>query len=124
MGSTADNGVMMKVISIPNSALRVSEISLGVMPWGTACDLDRSLALYDVYREAGGNVLDSAHLYAAWEKAIGGGGGEGQSERYLGQVVRKRGDRKDVVVVSKGGHPTFAPHYMRPDKYLAPELVK
>ena len=56
---------MMKAISIAGTPLRVSEISLGVMPWGTATDLDQSLALYDTYREAGGNVLDSAHLYAA-----------------------------------------------------------
>jgi aryl-alcohol dehydrogenase-like predicted oxidoreductase len=63
-------------------------------------------------------------LYASWEKAIGGGPGEGASERALGEVLRRRGDRRQVIVITKGGHPTFAPSYMRPQRYLAPELVK
>lgn len=115
---------MLRQLLIPGTSLRVAEMTLGVMPWGTLASLDRALQLYDLYRAAGGNVFDTAHLYAAWEKTPEGHSGLGASERILGEVLRRRGDRRQVFILSKGGHPAFLPYYPRPERYLAPELVK
>jgi aryl-alcohol dehydrogenase-like predicted oxidoreductase len=93
-------------------------MALGVMPWGTKVPLARAMELYEVYRGAGGNVLDTAHIYAAWEEH-----GQGASERALGEVLRKAGDRRQVIVASKGGHPA-EPFYARPERFLSPEVVK
>lgn len=109
---------MLKKLLIPGTSLRVSEMALGTVYWGTRCDEKCVGALYDGYREAGGNVVDTAHIYAAWME-----GGVGASERAMGQILKARGDRRQVVVVTKGGHPA-EPFYARPDRYLSPEVVR
>lgn len=74
------------------SGLRVSELSLGTMTfgeewgWGTAKDEARKI--YDAYREAGGNFIDTANLYTA-----------GSSEKFVGEFVR--GHREQMVIATK-----------------------
>ncbi len=95
----------------------VSKFALGTIPWGTKLrgdDLDR---LYDTFRAAGGNVFDSAHVYAFWLP-----GGSGASERALGEIVRRRGDRANVILATKGGH-HHVNGYHRPDRYLAADVI-
>jgi aryl-alcohol dehydrogenase-like predicted oxidoreductase len=100
-------------------------LALGIMPWGTTVTPDQAAALFDAYSAAGGNVLDTAHLYACWDKTPAGANGLGASERALGEFLRKRpGARRLLVIISKGGHPAFEPDYKRPDRYLAPEVVR
>ena len=95
-----------------------STFCLGTIGWGTKLRGDELARLYDAFRAAGGNSFDSAHVYASWLD-----GGEGASERALGEIVRRRGDRANVVLATKGGHPNLAGKYPRPDRYLAPEVV-
>src|SRR6201987_3079425 len=63
-----------------NSGLRVSEAALGTMTfgddwgWGTAKDEARKV--YDAFREAGGNFVDTANLYT-----------NGASESFLGEFM-------------------------------------
>ena len=74
------------------SGLRVSELSLGTMTfgeewgWGTAKDEARKI--YDAYREAGGNFIDTANLYTM-----------GTSEKFVGEFVR--GHREQMVIATK-----------------------
>lgn len=79
------------------SGLRVSEMCLGTMTFGTQWSLgtdERSSAdIYTAYREAGGNFVDTANLYA-----------NGQSESILGRLVAK--DRDAVVLSTKYGMPS------------------
>ena len=101
-----------------DNGVRASAFGLGTIGWGTkTCgdDLDR---LYDTFRAAGGNFFDSAHVYAFWLPS-----GTGASERALGEIVRRRGDRDRVILATKGGHPNIPNGYPRPDRYLAPEVV-
>ncbi|MGA6986134.1 MAG: aldo/keto reductase [Terriglobales bacterium] len=75
-----------------NSGLRVSEVSLGTMTfgedwgWGTAKDEARKI--YDAYREAGGNFVDTANLYT-----------NGTSETLVGEFIRDH--RQSVVLATK-----------------------
>ncbi len=75
-----------------NSGLRVSEVSLGTMTfgedwgWGTAKEEARKI--YDAYREAGGNFVDTANLYT-----------NGTSETLVGEFIRDH--RQSVVLATK-----------------------
>jgi aryl-alcohol dehydrogenase-like predicted oxidoreductase len=75
-----------------HSGLRVSDLALGTMTFGatTGWGVERACAaeLYEAYREAGGNYLDTANQYAG-----------GESERIIGDLVG--GHRAEVVIASK-----------------------
>lgn len=74
------------------SGLRVAEISLGSMTfgeewgWGTAQDEARKI--YDAYREAGGNFVDTANVYTM-----------GSSEKFVGEFMK--GHREQMVIATK-----------------------
>ncbi|HSZ64507.1 MAG TPA: aldo/keto reductase [Terriglobales bacterium] len=73
-----------------NSGLRVSEISLGTMTfgedWGWGSPKDDSRKIYEAYREAGGNFVDTANIYT-----------NGTSETLVGEFIR---DHRDSVVLA------------------------
>lgn len=74
------------------SGLRVSELCLGTMGFGTewkwGADKDGSKKIFDAYANAGGNFLDTANRYT-----------EGTSEKFLGEFVAS--DRDHFVVATK-----------------------
>jgi aryl-alcohol dehydrogenase-like predicted oxidoreductase len=51
------------------SGLRVSEAALGTMTfgdeWGWGSPKDKAQKVYETYREAGGNFLDTANFYTS-----------------------------------------------------------
>src|SRR5580700_3435726 len=57
----------MKYRLLGNSGLRVSEASLGTMTfgedWGWGSSKDEAQTIYETYREAGGNFIDTANVY-------------------------------------------------------------
>lgn len=82
----------MKYVTLGRSGLRVSELSLGTMTFGTDWDFggdrDVSRAQFDAYAEAGGNFIDTADIYT-----------DGTSEKYVGEFVAN--SREDWVVATK-----------------------
>lgn len=74
------------------SGLRVSELCLGTMTfgedWGWGASKEESKKIYDVFREAGGNFIDTANIYT-----------NGTSERFLGEFIAS--ERDAVVVATK-----------------------
>ncbi len=72
--------------------MRVSELCLGTMTfgedWGFGAGADESRAMYDAFREAGGNFIDTANIYT-----------NGSSESLLGEFIA--GDRDSVVLATK-----------------------
>ncbi len=79
-----------------------SPICLGSAGIGTHISKADSFAVMDAFFEAGGNFIDSAHIYAAWVE-----GGWGASERTIGEWIRSRGNRNQIVVGTKGAHPLW-----------------
>jgi aryl-alcohol dehydrogenase-like predicted oxidoreductase len=75
-----------------NSGLRVSEASLGTMTfgeeWGWGTAKDESRKVYDAFRNAGGNFIDTANIYT-----------NGTSESFLGEFME--GHRQSVVLATK-----------------------
>jgi aryl-alcohol dehydrogenase-like predicted oxidoreductase/predicted dehydrogenase len=87
----ADNP--MRYGEIPGVGKRLSRLVMGV---DNQQDLAHASAIFDHFVERGGNVFDTGYIY-------GGGHMEGR----LGQWIRNRGVREDVVVITKGAHTPF-----------------
>ena len=66
---------------------------------GWTLDAPSSYAVLDAFVAAGGNMIDTADVYSRW--APGNQGGE--SETILGQWMKMRGNRHQVVIASKVG---------------------
>lgn len=75
-----------------NSGLRVSELALGTMTfgedWGWGSAKEEAKKIYDAYRDAGGNFIDTANVYT-----------NGSSERLLGEFLQ--GHREEIVLATK-----------------------
>lgn len=91
----------MKKRLLGKSELAVSELCLGTMHFGNREDKETSYRLLDMYVEAGGTFLDTANMYACWVEGFVGG----ESETLLGQWLKDRGNRQDMVIASKVGQP-------------------
>lgn len=83
----------MKYKLLGRSGLKVSELCLGTMGFGTengwGADKDTSFAIMDAYAAAGGNFLDTANMYKL-----------GTSEKIIGEYLSKH-DRDYFVVATK-----------------------
>src|SRR5258707_13132888 len=82
----------MRFRLLGNSGLRVSELALGTMTfgddWGWGAAKDEARKVYDAFREAGGNFIDTANLYT-----------NGTSESFLGEFMG--GHRESIVLATK-----------------------
>jgi aryl-alcohol dehydrogenase-like predicted oxidoreductase len=80
----------MKYRLLGNSGLRVSEVCLGTMTfgedWGWGSAKDESRKIYNAFREAGGNFIDTANMYT-----------NGTSEQFVGEFAH---DHRDQVVIA------------------------
>src|SRR5260370_25328697 len=82
----------MKYRLLGKSGLRVSEAALGTMTFGDELGWGSPKAeaqkVYETYREAGGNFIDTANLYTG-----------GTSEKFVGEFIK--GHRDSVVLSTK-----------------------
>jgi len=85
----------MRYRFLGNTGLKVSEIALGTQTFGWGADEKKAFELADIYREAGGNLLDTADIY-----------NNGVSESILGSWMKARGGRKELIIASKAFFPT------------------
>src|ERR1700720_2564061 len=83
---------IMKYRLLGKSGLRVSEPALGTMTfgdeWGWGSPKAEAQKVYETYREAGGNFIDTANFYTG-----------GTSEKFLGEFIQ--GHRESVVLATK-----------------------
>ncbi len=78
----------------------VSPIALGSDRYGDSVSAKSAFAIMDAYFAAGGNVFDTAHIYA--QKADGD---ISLSEKTVGEWIRANGVRDAIMLVTKGAHP-------------------
>jgi aryl-alcohol dehydrogenase-like predicted oxidoreductase len=79
--------------SLGRSGLIVSRLALGTMTFGTSrwgADEATSRSIFDAYRAAGGNFIDTADIYSG-----------GESERLVGKFVAESGARDEIVLATK-----------------------
>jgi aryl-alcohol dehydrogenase-like predicted oxidoreductase len=83
----------MKYRLLGRSGLKVSELCLGTMGFGTeagwGADKQMSFAILDAFANAGGNFLDTANIYKL-----------GTSEKIIGEFIQPR-DRDYFVIATK-----------------------
>lgn len=63
-------------------------------------DKEYSYQLLDTFVNLGGNFIDTANVYGRWLPK-----GENTSEKTIGQWFKERGNRKEIILATKGGHP-------------------
>lgn len=100
----------MKYKLLGKSGLRVSELALGTMTfgteWGWGADKAESRKIFDVYAHSGGNFIDTANRYT-----------EGTSERFVGEFIQE--DRDHFVLATKytlfdrPGDPNFSGNHRK-----------
>lgn len=83
---------MLDLRLLGRSALRVSEMCLGTMTfgteWGWGADREESRAIFDAFVAAGGNFIDTANNYT-----------DGSSELFVGEFITGR--RDEFVIATK-----------------------
>jgi aryl-alcohol dehydrogenase-like predicted oxidoreductase len=87
----------VRYIEIAHSPLPLSVLCLGTASYGSAIPCADAFRMMDAFVEQGGNVFDTAHVYARWLP-----NGEGSSERTIGAWIKANDCRQDVVVGTKG----------------------
>jgi aryl-alcohol dehydrogenase-like predicted oxidoreductase len=80
----------MKYYLLGKSGLRVSELALGAMTfgteWGWGTDMNEARKILDLYIDHGGNFVDTANIYT-----------NGSSEKMLGELL---GEKRHQIVLS------------------------
>lgn len=81
--------------ALGRSGLVVSPLCLGTMTFGPGAwgvDEAGSRAIFDAYREAGGNFVDTADIYSG-----------GVSEEFVGRFIKDTRSRDEIVLATKFG---------------------
>lgn len=78
----------MKYRQLGKSGLRVSELCLGTMTFGTSTEEKEALRIVDHFIDVGGNFIDTANIY-----------GSGKSEIIIGKILKKCRDK--IVLATK-----------------------
>ena len=82
----------MERISVKGVPQGVSRLVQGSMMLGLD-KMEYSRELLDAYLRAGGNTIDTGHIYGP------------NSAGAIGQWIEERGNRGDIVIIGKGAHP-------------------
>jgi aryl-alcohol dehydrogenase-like predicted oxidoreductase len=87
------------MIKLANTDLTIYPLCLGGNVFGYSADKDNSEAVLSFYVDNGGNFIDTADMYSQW--APGHTGGE--SETIIGNWMKKRGNREQMIIATKVG---------------------
>ncbi|HHN46608.1 MAG TPA: aldo/keto reductase, partial [Planctomycetes bacterium] len=83
----------MKYGELEGVGKKISRLVMGVDHPRT---VPYAAVLFDDFIERGGNCFDTAYIY-----------GSGTAEKVLGQYIKNRGIRKEIVILDKGAHTPF-----------------
>ena len=89
----------MQKIQLNATELTVSKLCLGTAQFGADCSREEAIAQMNLYTEMGGNFLDTALVYGDW------GSEPASSEKVIGNWMKERGCRENVIISTKGCHP-------------------
>lgn len=78
------------------SVIHISRIGMGSTMSMERLTTEEKYRIYDYYFEQGGNCLDTARAYS-----------DGKAEEMVGAYLRIRKNRNQVIISTKGGHPTW-----------------
>jgi aryl-alcohol dehydrogenase-like predicted oxidoreductase len=87
------------MIKLSKTDLTIYPLCLGGNVFGYSADKENSEAVLSFYADNGGNFIDTADMYSQW--APGHIGGE--SETIIGNWMKKRGNRTQMIFATKVG---------------------
>ncbi|MBN2983096.1 aldo/keto reductase [Cohnella algarum] len=107
----------MEYLTIPGLAKPVSRLMKGT-DYFKHDSYEIAAANMDAFLSIGGNAVDSAHIYCG-----------GQSEEVLGRYMKERGNRDQIVILTKGAHhdrngPRVTPEAIRHDLNVSFERLQ
>ena len=89
----------MKTYRLGNSDVEVSALCYGTDLIGSRIEKETAFRLFDIYRDHGGSLLDTANFYSSWFEGCVGG----ESETVIGEWMKERGNRDEIQISSKLG---------------------
>lgn len=92
----------MEKRQIQGTELWVSPFGLGTADAGVAWREEDTEKIFGTYLDLGGNVIDTAHVYSDWVPPE-----TARSERVIGDWLARTKKRNEIVLVTKGGHPSM-----------------
>lgn len=102
----------MQYNQLPNTDLHVSRICLGTMTWGEQNTEAEAHAQLDYAVAQGVNFIDTAEMYPVPPRPQT----QGRTERYIGNWLRRRGNRDRLVLASKVAGSATEMSYLRPGR--------
>lgn len=86
---------------IKNTDLEIAPLNFGGNVFGWTLDEEQSFKLLDRFSGAGYNFIDTADAYSWWVNGSGG-----QSESIIGNWMKQRKNRQEMVIATKVGSQT------------------
>ena len=102
----------MQKIPLGTSSLRVSKLCLGTMTFGEQNTEADAHSQFDYAIERGINFIDTAEIYPVMPRAET----QGDSERIIGNWLKKSGNRSKVVLATKITGPSRSIKWIRDNK--------
>ncbi len=90
---------MPQLRELGTSGLKTPKLVLGGNVFGWNCNPPVAFELLEAFLAKGGTMIDTADVYSAWIPGHSGG----ESETLLGQWLKQRGKRDDVLIATKVG---------------------
>ncbi|HEX8472075.1 MAG TPA: aldo/keto reductase, partial [Brevundimonas sp.] len=91
----------MQKRALGKSGLETAPLVFGGNVFGWTIDRNQSFDLLDAFVGAGFNAIDTADVYSRWVPGNTGG----ESESIIGDWLKARGRRDDVLILTKVGSP-------------------
>ncbi len=91
----------MKKVIIKNTDLEIAPINFGGNVFGWTLDEKQSFDILDAFHNKAFNFIDTADTYSWWVNGKGG-----QSETIIGNWMKQRGNRNEMVIATKVGSQT------------------
>ena len=89
----------MEKRKLGNSGIEVAPFTLGGNVFGWTIDEAASFQVLDAYLDAGYSLVDTADVYSRWKEGNQGG----ESETIIGNWVKTRKNRSQVIIATKVG---------------------
>jgi aryl-alcohol dehydrogenase-like predicted oxidoreductase len=91
----------METRKLGGSGISIPPLMFGGNVFGWTADEATSFKLLDTLMAAGLNAIDTADVYSVWARGHQGG----ESETVIGNWLKRRGKRDDVMIATKVGAP-------------------
>lgn len=90
----------MQKRNLGNTDLQIAPLIFGGNVFGWTIDEKTSFTLLDIFIDKGFNCIDTADVYSVWKEGNKGG----ESETIIGNWLKKRGKREEVIIATKVGY--------------------